>query len=95
LLTAAIISAGLAANWVIKTFAFAFEIGSTATVTSVSSGRLHTEPNADSQYIKQLPEGAEVIITGELIRIKSDWWIEVEHNGDRGFVDTSYIRRNK
>jgi len=95
LLTAAIISTNLAINWVIDSFAFAFEKGATATVTATTDGRLHKEPSVDSEYIKQLPEGTQVIIVGELVRIKSDWWIEVEHNGDRGFIDTSYIRRNE
>jgi uncharacterized protein YgiM (DUF1202 family) len=61
-------------------------VRNTAKVTS-NGLNLRVQPSANSSIVKTLRQSDSLTVTGE----SRDGWLPVEHNGDRGWVNVSYI----
>jgi len=89
---AIIITTMISCTWVLGIYQEVtdIEVGSTVILLD---GRILKEPAWGSGEVKTLPKGSEVLTISGVTENKL--WVQVEHEGDTGYVDTSYLRKKR
>ena len=74
-----------------------FEVGSTAIVDNGTIMNSIDDENKiwDRSNYRDIPEGVEVKILSEGIKADNNWWVQVEYNGETGYMKTSYLKKKK
>ena len=60
------------------------------TTVIVTDGRMLTEPYGSD--VIRIPEGTEVMVTSTIIDLK---YVQIEYNGEKGYIDVGYIRKKR
>ena len=65
-----------------------FEIGSTIVVPGII---LLKEPTYLSDFLKEIPKGAEVLVIGKTVKRAGDEFVHVEYEGIKGYLDIELL----